>query len=975
MVGDYRPTFHDFYDLMRSRVNRILLVSSLYDAFTLEEDGLLFEQISGEYRDLSLTSPPQVIRVSSGEEGLKELKRARYDMVITMARISDTDPFEFGHKAKTIVPDIPVVMLLTDTADIPVFYRPGNHDGVDKVFFWNGDSALFMAITKYVEDIKNIRPDTSTGLVRVILVVEDSPRYYSVFLPLIYTEIMSQTRALITEGINEHEKLLRKRSRPKILLAENYEEAMRYYDEFRDHILTLITDVTYMKDGVEVEGAGFELLESIEDDIPVLVQSSHVEHRDRAEMMGVQFIDKNSDTLLNDLRSYFKDRLGFGDFIFRSIEGAEIARASDINEFIETVQKVPLESLVSHGKANDFSNWLMARGEISLATKLRPKKVSDFKTEEDMRASLLSSIKESRRLKQRGVIIDFDKQTFEFSGTVTRIGRGSLGGKGRGIAFLSALFKRNHIDRISDCQVVIPDTLIIGTDEFDRFMDDNDLRDFVTGDTTDEEVLRRFSLGDLSRELKESLERYLTNVDKPLAVRSSSLLEDSQNQPFAGIYSTYLLPNNCSEGNERLDQLCQAIKLVYASAFTKAAKAYIQSTVHLQEEEKMAVVIQKLVGNQYGDRYYPIISGVIQSINFYPVSPLKREEGIASVALGLGNIVVEGGKVLSFSPEHPRMIPGFSAPGDVLRNSQNVFYSLDMVNQCFDLLNGEDTTLRLLDVSKAEPDGTLDILASTYDPNDNRIRDNVIDPGPKVITFAGVLKYEMIPLTKILSMMKDIGEKGLGRPVEIEFAISNNRRGNPKFSILQIRPLVALKERSNVVIEENDLVDPILLTDKAMGNGIVTDIRDILYVSHEEFDRTETTEISHEIGIFNQRMSDRPYILMGPGRWGTRDRFLGIPINWDDISNAGVIVEMSMPDFKVDPSHGTHFFHNLTSLGIPYLTFMHDRDYHKIDMTWLRENSSHTYMKYLRHVSLADPMIVKIDGRKGQGVILKPVNR
>ena len=974
--GDYKPTFHDFYDLMKFRVSRILLVSSLYDAFTLEEEGLVFEQISGEYQDLSLSSPPQVVRVSSGESALTELRDGFYDMIITMARISDMDPQEFGIRAKKIKPEIPVILLLTDTGDIPQYSKRGRGGGLDKVFFWNGDSALFLAITKYVEDLKNISHDIETGQVRVILIVEDSPRYYSVFLPIIYTEIMHQTRSLITEGINEHEKLLRRRARPKILLAEDYEEATSLYDKYRDYILSVITDVTYDKGGKEMEGAGFDLMDSLDDSIPVLVQSSYPKHRVEAHKRDARFIDKNSDSLLQELRDFFKENLGFGDFVFTDPNGKEIDRASDIKDFIEKISEIPLESLTYHGRANDFSNWLMARGEIALAKRLRPKRVSDFQSGEEMRQYLLDSVREARRVKQLGVITDFPQQSFEFRGTVTRLGGGSLGGKGRGIAFLSALLNRTDAYRaVPNCDVSIPDTLIIGTDEFDRFLEHNNLLDFVKGELTDEEILRRFSMSQLPGELRSQLKIYLDNVRWPIAVRSSSLLEDSQNQPFAGIYSTYLLPNNCGDSSERLDQLCQAIKLVYASAFMKAAKAYIQTTVHLQEEEKMAIVVQKLIGKEYGNRFYPVISGVVQSCNFYPMKPLKRNEGIANVALGLGRVVVEGEKVLAFSPQHPDAIPGFSNPAEVLENSQKKFYVLDMSRTCFDLIDGEETTLGKLDVSEAMEDGTLGHIASTYDRDDNRLRDGLFENGTPLITFSGVLKYGTMPLVKVLKQLIELGRKGLGRNVEIEFAVNVDENDHMEFYLLQIRPLVAMKEHSHVLITQGEKRSSLVYTEKALGNGILEGISEIVFVKHDTFDRTSTVSIAEEVGKANDKLSGKHYLLVGPGRWGTRDRFLGIPVKWDHISWARAIVETSLEDLDVDPSHGTHFFHNMTSLGIPYLTCSRRDKKHHIDLEWLQSVEGEEELEYVKIIHLPEPLVIKVDGRSGKGIVSMEENR
>ena len=971
--GDYRPYFHGFYDLMKFKVTKILLVSSLYDAFTLEEDGLLTEQISGEYHEFALSTPPQVIRVSSGEDALKEMRRGNYDMIVTMARLADMDPYQFGLKAKELQPGITVVLLLTDRGDLKTFRRLGKRNSIDKVFYWSGDSTLFLALTKYVEDKINVQPDTDKGVVDVILVVEDSPRYYSMFLPIIYTEVMNQTGTLIAEGLNEQEKFFRKKARPKILLAENYEEAMDYYEKYRHHIIGVITDVSYGREGARVPDAGFQLIQEIDKDIPVLLQSSHSEHREKADSLGIPFLDKASDTLLQDLKGFFRDYLGFGDFVFKIPGGEEVGRASDMREFIDIVKEVSIESIRFHGSTHQFSSWIRARGEYSLAIKLRTKQVSDFRDAEEMRRFLIDAFRESRKAKQQGVITDFPQQDFEFDGTFTRLGSGSLGGKGRGLAFLGALLNQSNIQyEISNCSVGIPDTLVMGTDEFDRFMEENKLHTAVSNELTDPEIAARFLKARISEDIRRSLRTYLSRVTWPIAVRSSSLLEDSQNQPFAGIYSTYILPNNCGDDDTRLEQLCQAIKLVYASTYKSSARAYIQTTVHMAEEEKMAIVIQKLVGNAFGDRFYPMFSGVIQSYNFYPISPLKREDGIVSLALGLGKAVVEGERVLSFSPKHPSVLPGLSTPEDALKNSQESFYALNVEQTCFDLSMGEDVTLLNLDITGAEGDGMLDMLASTYDANDNRIRDGLSGPGPRIITFAGILKYNMVPLVDITRSLIEIGEKGMGRPVEIEFAASMDDNGRPEFHILQIRPLVTRREHSVVHVSENETEGSLIYTTKALGNGILDDVSDVVFIPPELFDTTRTVEIAREIGKVNAEIG-APYILIGPGRWGTQDRFLGIPVEWDQISWVKAMVEVSLEGFRVDPSHGTHFFHNITSLGIMYFTVPYGRSDSSIDWEMLTSMKPTTSMNYVRHVHFAEPFDIRVDGRSGRGVIKQEI--
>jgi CheY-like chemotaxis protein len=970
---DYRPTFRDFYYLMKWKVTKILLVSSLYDAFILEEERLLTDQISGEYRDLALSSPPQVVHVPSAEEALRELEQGRYDLVITMSQIVDLDPCEFCRQAKTAQNDIPVVLLATSPDDTLMSSEREKRSGIDKVFYWTGDSALFLAITKYVEDKANIVADTEHGVVKAILVIEDSPMDYSTFVPILYTEIMKQTQALIAEGLNEQEKWFRKKARPKILLAETFEEAEGLYGTHGKSLLGIITDVTYPRGGRLEDGIGFQFIRDIvSDDIPVLLQSRHLEYKKEADRLGIPFLHKHPDTLPQGIRDFLKQYLGFGDFVFTTADGSQVARVSDIREFVDAIQSVPLESIRYHGARNDFSRWLMARGEITLARELKPKKVSDFKNDTEMKEYLVNAIRTSRQEKHVGVITDFFQENFEFEETFTKLGGGSLGGKGRGLAFLSLLLHRSDIGkRLAGCRVRLPDTLVIGTDVFDGFMAEHNLYDRIGRDLSDSEMARHFMDAEFEEDIRNSLRLFLSHVREPLAVRSSSLLEDSQSQPFAGVYATYMLPNNSPDEDLRLEQLCEAIKLVYASTFSSRAKTYIQAALP-GAEEKMAVIIQKLVGRQYGQRFYPIYSGVGQSCNFYPVAPLVREDGIVYVALGLGRMVVEGGKVLSFSPTHPSVLPGLSSPGEIVENSQTCFFSLDLENVHFDLSEGEEATLRMLEIAAAESDGTLDYVASTYDANDNRLRDGVTASGPKVITFAGIRKYDMLPLVGVIKELLEVGERGMGRPVEIEFAGTLDAGGNPEFYALQIRPLVTLRERQQVVIDPEDARTAVILTDKAMGNGVLEDMCDVVLVQPETFDPTKTREIAAEVGDINKTLEGVPYILIGPGRWGTRDRFAGIPVQWHQISWARTIVETSLEGFRVAPSYGTHFFHNITSLGVMYLAIPYG--FETAFMRWeeLTSLPPVAAKKYVRHVRLPSPVIVKVDGRSGRGVVYRP---
>ncbi|PKK85369.1 MAG: phosphoenolpyruvate synthase [Thermoplasmata archaeon HGW-Thermoplasmata-1] len=910
-----KPEFRGYHDLMRVKMREILLVSSPYDAFILEEDGGLSERIFGEYQDLDLSSPPRINRVSSAAEALGELKRHEYNLVVTMTHLFDLDPLEFGRMAKEIQPGIPVVLLVTNTADLPHYHKPGDYGSVDKVFLWTGDSALFLAITKYFEDRANVDADTTNGQVRVILIIENSCRYYSVFLPMMYTEVLRQTQELVSKSLNEHERFLRRRARPKILLAETFEEAMELYTRHREYIMGVITDVAYPRDGCNDDGAGFCFAQAVDGYVPVLVQSSHGEHRARAESMSLPFLEKNSETLLADLRKFMKRRLGFGDFIFKLPSGRRVGKAASIKELADMLESIPAESLIYHGEANNFSNWLMARGEFELARELRQRCVSDFASEEEVRRYLLRTFREWRRRRHFDIITDFEQQDFELEETFTKYGTGSLGGKGRGLAFLASLLRKSGlIDNYPEWHIGIPSTLVVATDEFDRFMSLNGLYEKIRVNMDDADIASLFAAGRLSAKMRKSLRSYLKSVRYPLAVRSSSLLEDSYNQPFAGIYATYLIPNNHQDDDTRLNQLCLAIKLVYASTFFKAARAYLQTTSHTVEEERMAVVIQKVVGNGFDDRFYPAFSGVGQSRNFYPLAPLTREEGIVSAALGLGKTVVDGGRAVSFSPKRPGAMPGFSTVEEMLRSSQSNFYAIDMGKSDFDLLCGEGETLRLCDLGDAEEDGTLDQIGSVYDINDGIVRDGIWSDGARIVTFAGMLKHSAFPLAPIMDDLLKLSEMGIGGSVEVEFASSLDEEKRPRLFVLQIRPFLAMRESRAVAINEEEIAGSIAYSENALGNGILDNVRDVVFIPPELFDNSKTYEIAAELEKMNRKLEGTPYVLIGAGRWGSSDRWLGVPVNWSQISNARAIVEVTLEGFRVDPSHGSHFFHNIQYL-------------------------------------------------------------
>jgi hypothetical protein len=914
-----------------------------------------------------------------------------------MSKNIGMDPYDFGRKIKKECPDLPVIILATDAADLHFCQEHINETGIDKAFFWYGDTSLFLAIVKSIEDYVNAPYDTTNGNVQVIIVIEDSIRDYSMLLPVIYSEIVNQTQRSISEDLNEMQRLLRRRARPKILLVHNYEEGIELYKKFRNNVLGIISDVKVPRKEKLDPQAGHDFISYIKKDnpfVPTMLQSTDLENRKRAEEIGTFFIHKNSPTMIQDFNHFFLKHLGFGDFIFylpkikhkkgetdkrHHQELEEIARASSLKEFENALQNIPLESIKYHTDRNDLSNWLMARCEFKLATKLRPQKVSDFKTLDEMRKYLINVFNESRKERQLGVMTDFSQQKYEFEASYTKIGGDSLGGKGRGIAFIRTLLARYNFDKkYPDAKITVPSTVAIGTDEFDKFIHENNLQKFLDSkvDYSDAEIAKEFIKGKLSNNLQKKLRVILKNMKKPLAVRSSSLLEDSQNYPFAGMYSTYMLPNNHKDEKIRLEQLCQAIKLVYASVFYRDAKAYIESTSAKLEEEKMAVIIQELIGDDRNGKFYPTFSGVGQSYNYYPISHQKREDGIVSLAVGLGYSVVGGEQVLRFSPKYPNIITDFSNIDSILKNTQKKLYILDTKKSKIDLSEKEEKTLKKVNISDIANDGTLEYVTSTFDKNDEMIRDGFSKEGPHLVTFASILKYDVFPLAAILRDILEAGQKSMGSPVEIEFAVNFDveNKKPPVFAFIQIRPIVISQEQSQIIWDEKDFskVRILLKSNEALGNGVFENIKDIVYVPPETFNSAKTIDIAREIGIINEKLKDTPYILIGPGRWGTQDRWLGIPVYWSEISNVKTMVETALEDYNIKPSQGTHFFQNIISRGIGYINVKLNKKDSFLDWSWLDRQKPKQKLNYVKHIAIFTPLLIKLDGINGRALILKP---
>lgn len=960
-----------YHDLMPFKVKEILLVANLYDAYSIEKEGRFSEHVLGEYHQLSLTSMPRITGVSSEEEIFAQLENKHFDLIIFMVGVEKTLPLQLSGKIKTEFPYIPVFLLLNNNKDIEFFKGHALMKNIDRIFVWNGESKVFFAMIKLIEDKINVENDTRVGLVRVILLVEDSPQYYSRYLPLLYSIVLEQTRRIIEDvSTDELYKVLRMRARPKILLASDFEEAKAILDKYKDFILSLITDVKYEKNGVVNEAAGFELTRYarlINKELPIIIQSHDSENSRMAYELKTTFIDKNSETLVQDFKSFITHYLGFGNFIYRNTDGVQIAIARSLKEFESYLKVIPDDSLIYHARKDHFSQWLMARGEIQVAKIINPAKVSDFNNTRDLREYLIQVIKQFRNEQNRGKIIPFEESALTDETNVVSLSSGSLGGKGRGLAFINTLIYNYDFEKIlPHINIRTPKTSIIGTDEFEYFIERNKLQDRLIEGIDYDEVKIMFLDASLTDTLVKRLKILLKYITNPLAVRSSGLFEDSLMQPFAGIFETYLLPNNHPDINVRLNQLMDAIKLVYASVYSKIARGYIKAINYQIEEEKMAVIIQEVVGNRYENCFYPHISGVAQSYNYYPFAHMKPEEGFAVAALGLGKQVVEGEKAYRFSPKYPDT--EINSPRDQFKNSQVSFYAVDLGKEFINLLEGEMAGLVKLDIDDAERHGTIRHLASVYDVDNNRIVPGLTHAGPRIINFSNILKYNYIPLAETIAATLDVVQEAMGAPVEIEFAVDLNRDKELKasFYLLQIKPLIGSMQDFSFNPEELDSEKVLMLSEKGMGNGLIDDIADVIYIDIAAFDKRNTVEMVSEIEGLNTVMQaeNRKYLLIGPGRWGTRDRWIGIPVNWPQISSAKVIVETSLEGYPLDASSGSHFFHNVTSMNVGYFSIQQELSGSWIRWDMLDQQELVQRTKHFKHVRFPKPVIIKMDGKK-----------
>jgi CheY-like chemotaxis protein len=984
---DAEERFEGFENLMPFKVHNILLVSSLYDSFILREDGRLNELLIDESLELNLQQIPGITHVSSCTEALDLAKsHPQFNLIVTNLTVGNSNAADLAREVRRAGLDVPVVVLGYDYREIKNFVARNPVTDIDRVFLWQGTGRILIAIVKYIEDKRNVLHDTRAMGVPALLVVEDNIRYYSSFLPVIYTELIKQSRRVIQEGINVAHKLVRMQARPKILLASSFEEAAQLVQEYREYIFGLVSDIEFPREGKLSPEAGLELarmVKSLTPDVPVVLQTSRTEFRPRAHAEGYSFLRKRSPTLLKDLRRILTDSFGFGDFVFRMPDQREVARAKDLNELEEQLQTVPSDSLTYHAQRNHFSHWLMARTEFALAAKLRPRKVSDFNGPEHLRRNLIDSINDYRREQNEVLIGDFKADTFKPSeSSFLRIGDGSLGGKARGLAFVRHLLRTRRISkRFPGVRIAVPPAVVLATDMFDQFLAENNLSDFALHCDDDQEIQQRFLECPLPVPLQENLKTFLEEIRYPLAVRSSSLLEDSQYQPFTGVYETFMLGNHHPDAGVRLEELSEAIKRVYASTFSQHAKAYVRATPYRLEEEKMAVILQQVVGTMHGPRFYPDFSGVIRSHNFYPVDPMTFSDGIAAVALGLGRTVVDGGKCLMFCPRYPRNLLQFSSVEDILANTQTEFCALELDGHTGKSPGRGAGHLREarfgLDV--AEADGTLHTLASTYSADNQAVYDGLSRPGARVVTFAPMLKHVLFPLAAILDLLVQAGADALGNPVEIEFAVrlprSDKTEAEPaEFGFLQIRPLTLANDHQDLTIGDIDPTQLICRSSKVLGNGRIENLHDIVVVDAQRFERSRSQEVARAVAHFNSVLSadNRPYLLIGVGRWGSNDPWLGIPVEWDEISGARAIVEAGFRDFRVTPSQGSHFFQNLTAFQVGYLTINPDAGEGSIDWEWLGKQPAIEEEGCVRHLQFTPPLRVVMNSRTSQGVVFKP---
>ena len=963
-----------FINLMRRRIFNVLLIANPYDAFMLEDDGRVEEKIFDEYAKLGLRYPPRFVQVASQEEAERELKRTSFELVICMPGTDNNDVFDIARNIKVKYSKVPLVVLTPFSHGITKRMEHEDLSIFEYVFCWLGNTDLLLSIIKLMEDKMNLRHDTEAG-VQMIMLVEDGIRFYSSILPNLYKFVLQQSLSFATEALNSQLETLRMRGRPKIVLARTYEEAWKLYWEHKDNVLGIISDCRFPRNGVKDERAGLDLLKAVrkEDEfLPFIMESSEAEMEKEAHHLHASFLDKNSKKLNVDLQHLVSDYFGFGDFIFRDPKTMqEVRRVRNLKELQDNIFTLPAESLLYHVSHNNVSRWLGSRALFPIADFLRRIRWDETPDIDTHRQIIFDAIVRYRKMKNQGVVAVFHRDRFDRYSNFARIGEGSLGGKGRGIAFIDHIIKRHpDLNAFPNARVMIPKTVVLCTDVFDEFMERNGLYPVALSDVSDEEVLRHFLAAKLPDRLKEDLQALLDVVQQPIAIRSSSLLEDSHYQPFAGIYSTYMIPYS-DDREKRLNMLVGAIKGVYASVFYRASKDYMTATSNVIDQEKMAVILQEVVGTQYGDRFYPHISGVARSVNYYPIGDEQANEGVVNLALGLGKYIVDGGLNLRVCPAHPDKVLQTSEMEMALRETQTRFYALDLKNMSSEISVDDGFNLLKLNVREADKDGALQYLASTFDPYDQVIRDGIYEGGRKVITMCGVLQHGVFPLPELLSLSMKYGQKEMRRAVEIELAVKLNPDRTGEFYLLQIRPMVDLKMQLDEDLSLIPDEDTLIRSHNAIGHGTVSDIQDIVYVKTDGYSASNNPAIAEEIERMNRVFLNegRGYVLIGPGRWGSSDPWLGVPVKWPAISAAKIIVEAGLQNYRVDPSQGTHFFQNLTSFGVGYFTvndFIQDGVYRQDE---LNQMPAIHESEHVRHVRFSRPLTIKVDGMKKEGII------
>ncbi|MDD4847951.1 MAG: PEP/pyruvate-binding domain-containing protein [Bacteroidales bacterium] len=969
-----------FHDLMPFNVREVLLVANLYDAFCIESEGTIASHILGEFYQFNISAVPRITGVSTKEEAMEWLQSKHFDLVILMMGVDQTLQLDISRQIRNNYPYIPIFLLLNNNGDIYRFEQSSHKlEAIDDVYVWNGDSKIFFAMIKILEDRVNVENDTKLGLVRVILLVEDSPKYYSRYLPLLYSGIMEQTQRILDEvGGNEMEKMLKLRARPKILHATTYEDAIELFYTYRDNLLCIISDVRFWNHGIMDEKAGFRLVKQVRNlnqDLPIIIQSSDVSNKKSAQLLNAAFIDKNSETLLQDVEDFIITYLGFGDFKFKNHQKEVVAVAHTMMEFEELLKRIPDDILLFHAKRNHFSMWFMARGEVQLARMLQFYRIEDFMTPKEVRKFVLDAMILYRSEQHKGKVIKFEDAHLYDDRNIVSLYSGLFGGKGRGVAFINSLIYNIDFDCfLPNINIRAPHSFVIGSDAFEKFLTTNNLKHLIT-ETVDYEIIRqRFMAAKLPKDLRDRIKKLVKMTRKPLAVRSSGLFEDSQMQPFAGIFETYLIPNSHPLIEKRVQQCEEAIKMVYASVFSKTARDYINAIHYKIEEEKMAVVIQEVVGQQFGDYFYPHISGVAQSHNYYPIGHMEPDDGFARLAVGLGCYVVDGERSYCYCPKYPQI--DIYSHEDQICLSQTHFYAVDLTKFELNMEEGEDAGLIKLPIETAKEHGNLNHTASIYNVNNQCFYPGVDMQGKPIVNFQDILKYNYIPLSKTIEVVMDVMKEAMGCSVEIEFAVdmTPDDEGKTTFYLLQIKPLTGNQNDYNVDLSALKKESLLLFAEKVMGNGVINGLTDLIYVDLQNFDKTATLQIAQEIEQLNRKMIDeqRHYLLIGPGRWGSRDRFIGIPVRWSQISNAKVIVETSFDGFPLDPSSGSHFFHNVTSMNVGYFSVQHDSTSEFIRWDVLQKQNLIEETRFCKHIRFQQPFKVKMDGIKQIGMVELP---